>query len=582
MPIFEAVLDDGRTIHIDADDHNAALAGAQHFLTHNPPANTNQGLPPIPDGYQLEQPAQQKSQTYTFTSPTGTKHSVTGPAGSSPEEAFGYLQHYLGQSQNLPPLPPGFELEQPQDAPVTRSGLAKAVGAGVAKGVYDIPGDMTTLWNLGARGLAKLANVAGVPNSEYDPAKDDVHMPDWYNKGGEAVDNLYKPKNSTEDWAKYLAGFAPAIATGPEEFLGKGAANATKVLAKRALLQAALPAAASSAAGAATAGTDVEPYARVGAALLAGGIGVKGTKEARVTAADVGAQADKDFDAFRSAPVTIDPNTVSAAARYVQNDLKGLGLAHVPANNLVDHYINGTTAVPLNDLQTTRSLLNKAAKQADTPEGFAAIQARKTWDTLLDNLSPANTVTGANALPDAMAALRSGQKNTFVKKQLQAIEGAQYSGEINAATALTPDNTGNALQKRIGALLKSQQAMNRLQQYRPDMERIAKGGVAVKALRSGASLMGGADFHSNPSWLGALLAADLGAGGLVSTGIAALPLAAKGLKKIESNITGNRLDALKAKIATNARGLPPRTPGTSPWMTQALISTLAAQGNGGQ
>ena len=32
MPTYEIGLDDGRTLHIDADDQNAALAGAQHII----------------------------------------------------------------------------------------------------------------------------------------------------------------------------------------------------------------------------------------------------------------------------------------------------------------------------------------------------------------------------------------------------------------------------------------------------------------------------------------------------------------------------------------------------------------------
>ncbi len=43
MPIFAIGLDDGRKLHIDADDQDAALAGAQHFLRTTPPPQNPSG-----------------------------------------------------------------------------------------------------------------------------------------------------------------------------------------------------------------------------------------------------------------------------------------------------------------------------------------------------------------------------------------------------------------------------------------------------------------------------------------------------------------------------------------------------------
>ena len=37
MPLYQIELDDGRKLHIDADDQNSPLTGAQHFLLNNPP-----------------------------------------------------------------------------------------------------------------------------------------------------------------------------------------------------------------------------------------------------------------------------------------------------------------------------------------------------------------------------------------------------------------------------------------------------------------------------------------------------------------------------------------------------------------
>jgi hypothetical protein len=43
------------------------------------------------------------------------------------------------------------------------------------------------------------------------------------------------------------------------------------------------------------------------------------------------------------------------------------------------------------------------------------------------------------------------------------------------------------------------------------------------------------------------------------------------LRRLEGRLTQNRIDALRAKIGTNARGLPPQLPVGNPWVARALI-----------
>jgi hypothetical protein len=44
MPVFEIGLDDGRKLHIEADDQQAALSGVQHFMTQEQPSGVVAGL----------------------------------------------------------------------------------------------------------------------------------------------------------------------------------------------------------------------------------------------------------------------------------------------------------------------------------------------------------------------------------------------------------------------------------------------------------------------------------------------------------------------------------------------------------
>ena len=61
MPTYEIELDDGRKLHVDAVDQDAALAGAQHALTQNPSnapngQGSNQSIYTVqtPSGHQLD------------------------------------------------------------------------------------------------------------------------------------------------------------------------------------------------------------------------------------------------------------------------------------------------------------------------------------------------------------------------------------------------------------------------------------------------------------------------------------------------------------------------------------------------
>jgi hypothetical protein len=101
-------------------------------------------------------------------------------------------------------------------------------------------------------------------------------------------------------------------------------------------------------------------------------------------------------------------------------------LSYTPANNIVDPYLSrNVTPSSLNELQETRSLLQKAGNRSDTPEGVAAIRAKKTIDKFMDNLTPQDIAVGANDLPAAMENLRAGRKNAAVAHQLGMIETAE-------------------------------------------------------------------------------------------------------------------------------------------------------------
>lgn len=153
------------------------------------------------------------------------------------------------------------------------SGLAKALGTGVAKGVADVaglPGDAVGALAAGTNWLAKKAGLPPVsgalgrtlPNALSFPDSDDT------NRAMQSVIGPYRePENVGEKFVESAGRFMPGAAIGPGNVL------------RNILLYGAVPGVASEAAGQAFKDSPVEPYARVGAGLVAG-LGAAATQRA--------------------------------------------------------------------------------------------------------------------------------------------------------------------------------------------------------------------------------------------------------------------------------------------------------------
>ena len=128
--------------------------------------------------------------TFDFTAPDGKVHTVTGPEGATPEQAFSILQQQLAAPPTpvvpapypplpsgfkldtpparvaLPPLPPGCTLDQPPGAPsppistdnsLSLVGTRPGANGAPTRVVMDSSGRVSALHNLavGTQGVAK-------------------------------------------------------------------------------------------------------------------------------------------------------------------------------------------------------------------------------------------------------------------------------------------------------------------------------------------------------------------------------------------------------------------------------------------
>jgi DNA-binding GntR family transcriptional regulator len=147
----------------------------------------------------------------------------------------------------------------------TAKDVIKSSGIGVARGLIGLGGMVGDVTDIASKGIKKasdfVSDQVGLPR--YEPAGDSVlnNIPTSTSltKNVEGVTGeFYKPQTPAGHYAETVGEFLPAAAFGPGGVLRKVG------------MQAVVPGLASEAAGQATAGTDLEPYARAGAGLVAG------------------------------------------------------------------------------------------------------------------------------------------------------------------------------------------------------------------------------------------------------------------------------------------------------------------------
>ena len=178
---------------------------------------------------------------FDFEGPDGKTHSIEGPGGSTPEEAFKMLQQHLGTAPEQPPVS-------------TLTDTAKSIGAGLGNqtlGVLGGPGYVSDLLAHGSKIASDyLANKLGfessgpvgksllpTPQSLRDTVPDPIVSPD------------YQPQTAFgkvgKIGAEYSLGLAdPAVLASPAGFIRTAATNV------------AAPASASEAAGKVFEGTE--------------------------------------------------------------------------------------------------------------------------------------------------------------------------------------------------------------------------------------------------------------------------------------------------------------------------------------
>lgn len=439
-----------------------------------------------------------------------------------------------------PPLPPGFVLDQPEQPSTTVGGIAKQLATGAVTGTLGLPGDMASLLNKGIDWATDKAGLGVAPSHE-------VGTSAQITRGLEkATGTSLEPKTVPEEYARTIGGFGAAAIGGPE----MAAAKLLPSIGSR-LLRVFGPALTSETAGQVTKGTELEPYARVGGALIGGGGAVKAAKAVAPTIENIGLAKALDYKAVNDLGVSFKPAAVKFMAGDIATTLEQQGITADVAPftfKVLEKLENRTTPATINDIDNTRKILGQLAKGTTSPNTMerinagAAQQAIREIDDALPAFQATDFATGAANHAKAIEHLTNARGNAAVEFQTKALDRAEYKAANNAAAANSGANYENALRQQLKSILNSPaQSRQFPADVRAEMQKIVRGEGTRNAIRTIGNLLGGG------GGLGSVVTAGIGHTVLPGIGAAA-PLVGAATKKIGNVITNRAVERLNEMV----------------------------------
>lgn len=434
--------------------------------------------------------------TFDFTSPEGKSYSVEGPEGATSEQAFQILQQHLGTA------PATFAERFPASSePSMAEDAAKSVGAGLGNATIWTLGALGDLRSLASHGVDALGSKLGV---DLSPVKKIASMTPLGSIAGIAptseqvrstvtdpiVSPDYEPKYAFNNFLKTGAEMLPAMAD--PELAGP---NALKAASKLFLSRVAAPAAVSETAGELTKGTEAEPYARIGGALLAGAGASKminAASEARALKAatpaldNLKASTSADYDALTSRNVAtpIAQSTLDNLADDITKTLNNKGIRPSNADSIhraVDEIRAPATAgnADVADLVAARQSIKELLGKQDTNKAGAFVALGKIEKAIEQNS------------PNTMAKLKEADANWSAVKANEALDKRLARAELRAAGEHSGMNIGNKIRQQVTNYLMSSEARYLSPETKADLQKIVKGTASQNLVRHVSNLLGG-------------------------------------------------------------------------------------------
>jgi hypothetical protein len=243
-----------------------------------------------------------------------------------------------------------------------------------------------------------------------------------------------------------------------------------------------------------TKGTEAEPYARIGAALLAGAGAAKGInalEEARAlkastpALADLKSQTSAGYDALtdRNIRLPLQQSSLDNLANDIQDTLNRKGIRPSVAQNIhnaIDEIRTPATgAADVADLVAARQNIKTMLSAPDTNKSGAFIA--------LDKIDKAIET----AAPGTMKKLKELDQNWAAVKANEALDKRFARAELRAAGENSGMNVGNKIRQQVTNYLLSNEAKYLSKETRADLEKIVRGTAGQNLVRQVSNLLGG-------------------------------------------------------------------------------------------
>lgn len=367
---------------------------------------------------------------------------------------------------------------------------------------------------------------------------------------------FYQPQTKAGEYARTVGEFVPAVVTGPGG------------LVRRALTQAVAPGLASEGAGQLAKGTAAEPYARIGGALLGGGVGSVASSATMARAPLKGVPTTKElFDQggnlYKTAEaqgMTIMQSAMRKLADDIGNALAKRGTdqgLHPEALSVFKRIdAAGNQNVSLEGLEILRRLANEALQSPLKRERDRAHLIRDSIDDFIKNLKPSDVMVSGD-MKVATKTLQEARVNWAKASKAETIERLISKAEL-ASSRFTGSGYENALRNEFRKLAGNDNAMRRFSAAEQDaIRKVVKGGPLDNAMRALGRLSIRGPVSGAPAIAGGLTALGGGGMGPLAGGLALGGLGELG-RSAATGLTSRNVNNVLA-LTRGGQGIPNRS-----------------------
>lgn len=290
--------------------------------------------------------------------PDGKRHIVEAPDGATPDQVMAFIR------------------EQPASTFDTVKDVAKSAGIGVAQGAIGLgtlPGNVE---QLGRMGINAVGNLAGADGNLVSP---EAVLP-TYGSVKRGIENkftgkFYEPKTTAGEYARTGGEFASLALGGPAGWANRAA-------------RVAVPAVASETAGQLTEGTALEPWARMGGALVGGHLANAGAHAGQravtpLPTDPIRQRAVRTLENEGVTALTAGQRTGRKPLQWTESTLRDIPLANRGVERMVRNQEN----------QFTRATLRRIGVDADRAEPHVMAQAYQNIGREFNDLAARNSIT---------------------------------------------------------------------------------------------------------------------------------------------------------------------------------------------